>query len=228
MLTYMQINKHIGCIMSGKKDLLEKFMDYLVGLGLQPGREIESEIKLADDFGVSRGAMREIIMHLSHLGILERVRNRGTFIRDFTCEKLEEIMFFCFQFSGFSFDELKEARLTMETAIIPLLIKRITPQHGESLRDNIRLMRDAVNEPEKADKLDREFHIMLFSICGNRALMIFSNVFHLLFRRQYREKFLNPDAVLKSVNDHQALTAAIIGGDAAATTEIIRNHILPT
>jgi DNA-binding FadR family transcriptional regulator len=89
-------------------------------------------------------------------------------------------------------------------------------------------MRDAVNEPEKADKLDREFHIMLFSICGNRALMFFSNVFHLLFRRQYREKFLNPDAVLKSVNDHQALTAAIIGGDAAATTEIIRNHILPT
>ncbi len=212
--------------MSG--NLNEVFKEYLIDGDFKPGSRLDNELELAKKFNVSRSSMREVLMHLQSLGLIERIKNKGTFIREFTYEKLEESVSFCFQFSGFGFEELKEARLCMELAIMPLVVRRITPEKAEQLKVNINEMEKCLSNPEKADCLDREFHILLFEISGNRILKIFSNVLSLLFRRQYREKFLNPKSKMNSVRDHKALLEALKEENADEACKIIRRHISST
>ena len=116
----------------------------------------------------------------------------------------------------------------METAILPLIIRRATPEGIAKLRENIELMIARKDETELADCLDKEFHLLLFEICGNRALKIFANVLHLLFRKGNRERFLNPAAALKSAGDHKRLVKAIEEEDLEMAREIIKLHIIPT
>ena len=89
-------------------------------------------------------------------------------------------------------------------------------------------METHINSADKADALDREFHVRLFDISGNRILKIFSNVIHLLFRRQYCGKFLNPKAKQDSIREHKELLGAIMAEDVAGASEIIRKHISRT
>jgi DNA-binding FadR family transcriptional regulator len=135
---------------------------------------------------------------------------------------------FRLQISGYSFAELKETRLCLETAVLPLIVKRLAPQAAEGLLANIEAMEGKRQSPERADLLDKEFHLRLFDVCGNRTLRIFSHVIARLFDRTFRERFLNPEAVLKSARDHRDLLAAIQSGDAARAQEILTNHIEAT
>ena len=61
----------------------------------------------------------------------------------------------------------------------------------------------------------------------NRVLQTFKQVLVLLFDRKYREKFLNADAVMKSVRDHRAMLKLIGEGDEAGLEELIREYIRP-
>ncbi|HBC88566.1 MAG TPA: hypothetical protein DCZ94_16585 [Lentisphaeria bacterium] len=211
-----------------KGNLNEDFKAYLIDNDYKPGSRLDNELELAELFHVSRGTIREVLMHMQFMGVIERIKNKGTFIREFTYEKLEESISFCFRFSGFGFEELKEARLYMELAIMPLIVKRITPEQAEQLKQNIKQMEKYLDIPEKADALDKEFHVMLFDISGNRILKIFSNVVHLLFRRQYREKFLNPKSKQNSLRDHKALLEAIMAENLDEACRIMRQHISQT
>ncbi|OGV56536.1 MAG: hypothetical protein A2X49_06570 [Lentisphaerae bacterium GWF2_52_8] len=211
-----------------KEQLLSNFRNYLLERGLGPRDKLDGEIELARLFEVSRGDIREVIMHLCHLGVLERVKNRGTFIKDVPHAKLEEEIAFCFQLSGFSFDDLKEARICLETALVPMLIKRITPELIQSLHGNISAMKELAGESELADALDRDFHLLLFSCCGNRALKMFSNVIYLLFQKRYRKRFMTLEWVMRAAKGHAAILDAIAAKDTTLATRLIQEHIMPT
>ena len=70
------------------EDLASRFRTWLRDADLKPGDRIPGEIELAGRFRVSRAAVREVIMHYCHLGVLERVRNRGTSVRVVSPERL--------------------------------------------------------------------------------------------------------------------------------------------
>ncbi len=90
----------------------------------------------------------------------------------------------------------------MDTAVLPLKVRRITPEATAVLRQNTQQMDSLSTDPEKADSLDKEFHLLLLDVCGNRPLRLSSHVIARLFDRAFRDEFLNEEAVLKSVRDH--------------------------
>ena len=139
--------------------------------------------------------------------------------------KAGETLAFQLQIAGYGFEELKQTRLLLETAQIPLLIRRITPEMLEQLNGIIDRMESA--ETEEADRLDLNFHLKLMEATGNRIQKIFGQVLILMFDRKYRGKFLNPAAVRKSVGDHRAMLKALSEGSETKLTELIRQHIQP-
>lgn len=210
------------------ESLTERFRNYLLDSNLGPGDKLDTEIELAERFEVSRGAMREVIMYLCHMGMLERVKNKGTFVKGITPEKLETDIAFCFQLSGFSFEDLKETRYYLETALAPLVARRITPALIEKLRHNIESMELQIEQPEIADVTDRDFHLLLLGACNNPTLKMFSNVIYLLFRKRFRQQFLNPNAVRKSIRDHRLILDALASGNVAQAQKVLTDHIALT
>ena len=167
-------------------------------------------------------------MHLCFLGVLERATSRGTHVCEVKAGTIVQDLAFRLQISGYSFAELKETRLCMETAVLPLIVRRLTPQAAEALHATIAAMESLADEPEQADLLDKEFHLRLFDVCGNRTLRIFSQVIARLFDRAFRTPFLNHAAVRRSARDHRALLDAIMAGDSAAAQQILTDHIEAT
>lgn len=210
-----------------KDDLRTRFRMWLVEAGLKPGDRLDGEVELARRFRVSRSAIREVIMHFTHLGLLERVRNRGTTVCAITPERLEGDLALCFSLAGLSFADLKETRLLIETAIMPLLAMRLTPTAVEKLRGLIDAMATE-SDPVQRDALDRDFHLGLLEVCANRTLTLFSNVIYLLFRRHHRIQFMSDAAAAKSIADHRAILAALETGDAETARRILVAHITPT
>lgn len=208
--------------------LLTRFREHLLEGGYAPGDRLSPETELAERFQVSRGTIREIIMHLCFSGVLERAPSRGTRIKEIRPDIIAEDLAFRLAISRYSFEELKETRLCMETAVLPLMVRRITPEATAILRENIQQMESLSADPEKADLLDKEFHLLLLDVCGNRPLRLFSHVIARLFDRTFRGRFLNEEAVLKSVRDHHAILDAILAGDAEQAREILSSHIEAT
>jgi GntR family transcriptional regulator, transcriptional repressor for pyruvate dehydrogenase complex len=208
--------------------LLTRFREHLLDGGFAPGDRLSPETELAERFQVSRGTIREIIMHLCFSGVLERAPSRGTRVKEIKPDILEEDLAFRLAISRYSFEELKETRLCMETAVLPLMVRRITPEATSILRENIEQMKSLSDAPEEADLLDKEFHLLLLDVCGNRPLRLFSHVIARLFDRAFRDKFLNEEAVLKSVKDHHAILDAILAGDAEQARSVLSSHIAAT
>lgn len=212
----------------GHDDLQLKFRQYLHAGEFRAGDRLETELTLARRFAVPRGAMREVIMHFCHLGVLERVKNRGTFVSELSGEQLEADLMLRFELAGGSYEELKEARLVLETAIMPLVARRLAPAGIEALRTNIDRMAALRETPEAADALDRDFHLLLLDQSQNPTLKLFAQVILRLFRRQFRVRFQTPEAVDRTEVEHRAILAALVAGDADEARRILTAHITRT
>ena len=208
--------------------LIERFQNYLLDSGLSTGDPIPKEIELAKMFEVSRSDIREVIQHFAQLGLLKRVKKRGTVIQELNEDALNRSFSFCLQMGGFYFEEMKEVRIIMETAIAPLIVSRITPENLEKLDRNLQEQFAALDDSVRFEELDSQFHILLFSCCQNRLLSLFTNLLPILFQKKYRERLLSRSWREIGYHSHCKLVEVLRNHDLALFKELILQHIMPT
>ncbi|WP_233860126.1 FadR/GntR family transcriptional regulator [Paraburkholderia sp. HD33-4] len=207
-------------------DLLTKLKRHLIGAGLKPGDKIETETELAARFGVSRHHVRQVLAVMVQAGILDRAPRRGTVIRDFDSVTLSDHIRFQFEVAQFDIAEFKEARAVIERAIIPLVVRRITPAQLDKVEETIEKMLENVDHPEVADSYDLAFHLSLLEASGNHVLQAFSGVLSTLFKSaDYRRRYWNQERILRIAAEHRALLDAIRMGDTAAAIAALDNHL---
>ena len=205
-------------------DLRSELRQYLLDEGLRPGDRIEPEIRLAERFAVSRGKMREVLTTLCHEGVLERAPRRGTVVRDLNPQRLGEDLRFRFELAGFDPADATEARAIIEAAILPLVLRRITPTQLRDLGQLVDHMAENANRPRVADSADKGFHLSLFRACGNQTLATFSGVVESLFSDELRAKYQTPECVRVAVGCHRALLDAIRRDDLAGAVAAQKAH----
>ena len=208
--------------------LIERFQNYLLDSGLSTGDPIPKEIELAEMFEVSRSDIREVIQHFAQLGLLKRVKKRGTVIQELNEDALNRSFSFCLQMGGFYFEEMKEVRIIMETAIAPLIVSRITPENLEKLDRNLQEQFAALDDSVRFEELDSQFHTLLFSCCQNRLLSLFTNLLPILFQKKYRERLLSRSWREIGYHSHCKLVEMLRNHDLALFKELILQHIMPT
>src|SRR4051812_19724956 len=96
----------------------EALHDAIVSGELSPGERLIEE-ELAEQLGLSRGAVRGAILRLGHEGLVVRERNRGARVRRFT---LDEVI------------ELLEARAALESLAAGYAALRRTKTEARELR----------------------------------------------------------------------------------------------
>lgn len=57
------------------------FKAYLLENDFRPGSRLDNELQLAKRFHVSRGTIHEVLVHLQFLGVIERIKNKGIYLR---------------------------------------------------------------------------------------------------------------------------------------------------
>lgn len=162
--------------LSPKSPEFLKVEDFIFKNSPQPGDKVAGEDELIESLGFTRYRVRQALDLLVQMGVLERQKKKGTFIKrqatnDMTVNILEQL-----KLAGFDELEFNEARLMIELSVLPFVMQRITPAQQAQLRQLISGVRANSSNYQKADSFLMDFHLLMLHCCGNRVMEVFAGV----------------------------------------------------
>ncbi len=209
-----------------KLQLEEQIRKYILESTNGPGSRVETEEQLAARFQVTRYQIRSVLNVLAQQGVITKTPRRGTFINDFDTDIISDAIKFNYQVSNFNLYETIEARIVIELASIPLVVKRITPSQIYELETIVEKMHSNSSLPQVADEADLEFHAAMLRSSGNQLLNSFSQIIAQLFHQvDYRRKYWNTETIIRLADEHRMILEAIQDGDVDLTVSRLKKHL---
>ncbi|MCC2524794.1 GntR family transcriptional regulator [Vibrio coralliilyticus] len=196
------------------ESLTEILIEAIVEGSLEPGSKI-SEPELAKRFEVSRGPLREAIMRLEGLGLIERIPHVGARVITFSPEKLVEIY---------------AVREALEGMAARLAARYISQEELLSLELLLAKHSKHIDEVAGASYFHQEgdfdFHYRIIQASRNSKLiaLLCDELYHLL--RMYR--YQSPRAQSRpkeALNEHKFILQAIRNRDEELAEMLMRRHI---
>jgi DNA-binding FadR family transcriptional regulator len=209
--------------------LVDKVEESLVELlrqqKLQVGDSIPKEMDLALALGVSRTVIREALLRLRMMGLIESKKKKGSVI---TSPDLFGIMSKSMNPHILDQDTLKEMfeiRLVLEIGMADFLFQRIQK------KDIAELKKIVAKEPPVTDhhlfNIDHEiaFHGKLYEITGNETLKKFQKMLLPVFDYVHSNGLLKKQPFLKTFLSHRGLVDILEKGTPEEFRNGMRNHL---
>jgi len=174
------------------------------------GGERLTEEAVAQIFSVSRTPVREALLELAAMGMVQLRRNCGAVIQPFGPQQLSEIY---------------AVRTLLEAEAARLAAGRIPPAQLESLRGNFEALQRE-NRPDEGWNLDQLLHTTIATHSGNLRLAEEINRYTLLVQtmREAAGRVLS-GLQSTSINEHLEILNRIGLGDAPGAGAAMRKHL---
>ncbi|MCX5807479.1 MAG: FadR/GntR family transcriptional regulator [Proteobacteria bacterium] len=188
------------------EEVAEQLKQSILLSTFKAGDKLPSERDLADQFQVSRIAVREALRRLENTGFVATRQGvtGGTFVTDLTFEHLSNAFVDLFLAEKISVPELVEVRLLVEPEIARLSATRIGRKHAKLLKEALEI--EDLPVCSLAEDLDRKtaVHYILAEICGNHFLEALERSLMALTRQVVQtvnsgQPFIHPAGMHRSV-----------------------------
>ncbi|MFT4005993.1 MAG: GntR family transcriptional regulator [Lacrimispora sp.] len=195
---------------TGREYALRMLKDNIIHLDLAPGSML-SENELSSEMHLSRTPVREALIELSKVGIVEIYPQKGSVVSFIDYKLVEEARFM---------------RSVLECAVVDLACKAAEEEAVGELKENVKLQEFYLENrsPQKLLELDNEFHRLLFHITGKDQIYQLMDSFTIHFDR-IRSMSLAAVKDLKTVSDHQAIVEAIAAKDGDGAKREMEKHL---
>lgn len=196
---------------AGRSYALRVLIDNIIHLTLEPGSMV-SENELAAELGLSRGPVREALMELSRIKMVEILPQRGSVISLVDYDLVDEACF---------------VRETLEIAVAERCCNMaIEPHYIDALRANISLQKHYLENlnMEKLWELDDEFHALLFAASGVSQTHTFMKSMQLHFDR-VRVMGTTHTVGKRNVEEHSRIFDAIFARDAETAKAFMHKNL---
>jgi DNA-binding GntR family transcriptional regulator len=178
---------------------------------LKPGAPL-LELQLARDFQVSQTSVREALLHLERLGIVQRVANRGTFVTKLSPDEVRERL---------------EVRIQLEYMAAVRAGSRMTTEFSAELQNLVEAISGAIlrNDYFESAQADLDFHRTIWKIAGNDTLFqLLDQLTAPLFAFVSILRKNRLDDLKHRIHSHQEYMNALESGDAAAICKAVECH----
>ncbi|WP_296144605.1 FadR/GntR family transcriptional regulator [uncultured Flavobacterium sp.] len=155
---------------SEEEEIIKKIRDLITSNKLKPGDRLPSERKLSEEFGVSRGNVREVIQKLEFYGLLKTLPQSGTVVANMGVPALSGMITDILQLKKPDFKSLVESRIMLEMQVVALAAERRTEVHLENIEEALEAYRLKVENNEDAVEEDLMFHLKISEASGNPVL----------------------------------------------------------
>lgn len=182
----------------------------IINLELPPGSAV-SENELSTALSLSRTPVREALIELSRINLVEILPQRGSYISKIDYELVEESRFM---------------RLVMENAILKLACEKIDPKYLDALEHNLEEQRKYLDLDNAAEfmELDNEFHRLIFESVNKmwsyriiNDQMVHFNRLRALSLKSIKNKY--------SLKDHEDILYAIRRKDPEMAEMLMTRHL---
>ncbi|MCI0705756.1 MAG: GntR family transcriptional regulator [Planctomycetia bacterium] len=184
---------------------------------LRAGERLVTE-SLSKRFGVSHTPIREALIELGGMGVVDLLPNRGAVVRRMTARNVREVL---------------QVRKLLECEAVRGAAKRADRARVKTLATDIRALASAVG-PEaitQARELDNSLHDLICRSCGNAFLQAELTRLRTLYRAfrdvtwELEEARRDYHRIGVEANEHLAITTAILAGDAKAAVRAMAAHM---
>lgn len=192
---------------------------------LNVGDSIPTELELTETLGVSRTVIREALLRLRMMGLIESKKKKGAVI---TSPDLFAILGKSMNphvLDQATLREIFELRLVLEIGMADLLFHRVT-------KEDIKVLYAIVNDEPPASQyhlfnIEHEiaFHGKLYEITGNETLKKFQKMLLPIFDYVHNSGLLKKQSMLKTFVSHKGLVEILESGTPEVFRNAMRNHL---
>src|SRR6266567_3025703 len=193
---------------------------------LKAGDQLPPERELAQQFGVSRTAVREAVKALTEKGLVEAYAGRGTFITDSTPYSMRQSldrMLKMGQPEGSAY--LAEVREILEPEIASLAATRVDAEDLASMREQIAIMDTARKDPDAFIEADLDFHLALAEAAANPLILSLIDSIVGLLREQRMGIFQVDGGPERGQYHHKRIMEAMEQRDPEKARDAMRAHL---
>ena len=206
-----------------------KLLSLIQDLRLQPGDKFPSERELAEMFAMSRTALREALIRLETLRIIELRPKSGIYLRADPRERSVDALLL-FESTGTAINEAEvrqaaEVRRIVELQGIRLACERRTDDDLKTLWDVLSRCERTLLDGGTIEQLDAEFHLAVLSCTHNQMLVQVANVYFMTSKQWRHVFFLDRAQNEKSHHQHMELFKAIKDRNVDLADKIMSHHL---
>lgn len=183
---------------------------------LKPGERVPSERDLASMLGVSRPSVREALMVLDAMGLVESRQGGGTYVRSLTEHSIADPLTGLVTNNTRLLCDLSEVRIGLESWSAYLAAQNATTEELAELNQILDKMRRLAHTGGWPAEIDTQFHYAITNASHNTIQVHVLNTIHSLFkatievalfefyrREGYAELLLaQHEAIFKAISDH--------------------------
>lgn len=195
---------------------------------LHSGDRLPTERDLAEQFHVSRTAVREAMKILAQRGLVDMRPGRGTIVIDGAHEAMQESINLAMKLKlgevGGS-DNLVEVREILETEIAALAAARATEKEIDAMREAVKVMDESLNDADAFIAADNNFHEALAQGTQNTLILILVNSIVNLLSEQRKLIFEIEGGPQRGQIHHKRILDSVIRRDPQAARAAMRSHL---
>lgn len=193
---------------------------------LKVGDKLPSEFDLADQFQVSRTAVREAVKILRQKGLIDILPGKGTFVTNGTPLAMQQSFDMLKKFgSAEGYTNLVEVREIMEPQIAALAATRITDEYIQAMQEAYATMETSAENADLFVEADLDFHLALAEATQNPLIPALMDTIIGLLREQRKRTALVQGGLQRGQSHHKEILNAIIQHDPRAARKAMQQHL---
>ena len=201
-------------------EVFDQLLDGIVTGALEPGAELPSERRLAEELGVSRPTVREALQRLSHAGLIEVRQGGATTVRDYRRSAGLDLLPQLLAGAGEPNLDVVRAVLEVRAEVAPNVARRCAQRRDDALLSRLDdvIARMVVEQGEPA-ALQRTAHELWHTVVDGTDNLVDRLLFNALSAAYLPALDLLTDVMADEVGDldgYRELVAAIGARDEVA------------
>jgi DNA-binding GntR family transcriptional regulator len=175
---------------------------------LEPGSWID-EMKLAEEYGISRTPLREALKVLAAEGLVTMKVRRGAYVTEVSEEDLRDVY---------------HLLSLLESDAAAVVAERATDQQIAELQALHKQLEAATGNREKFFIINERFHMRLLEIAGNRWRNQVVADLRKVMKLNRHNSLLKSGRVKESMLEHRAIVEALADRNAKSALKKMQNH----
>lgn len=190
------------------QEVAELLRQRIFSRALPPGSWID-ELKLAEEYGISRTPLREALKVLAAEGLVTMKVRRGAYVTEMSDQDLSDV---------YHLLSLLESDAAGDVAA------RATDAQIKDLQALHEALEAAAEEHDRFFQLNEQFHIRLLEIAGNRWRNQMVADLRKVMKLNRHNSLFKSGRIQESLREHRAIMRALARRDAATTVQKMQAH----